>query len=135
MKKIMISYISILIFTQADISIQQIQNMVDQIHQKRPGIGLEALENTKEPFLKVVEENTTVIKPAMKKEQKMTLHAILNDKAYINGKWLKTGDSILGFVLKYIGAKGVVLQSDNQIKKLFLHSNKNNLILIEKKEK
>jgi len=33
--------------------------------------------------------------------------------------------------LKYIGKRGVVLRNGNQIKKLFLHDNKNDFIKIE----
>jgi len=120
----------------ADLSVDQIRDMVTKIHEKREGIKLETLENTKEPFVRMAEENnvTTFVIPVKAEETKLSLHAILNGKVYINNKWIRIGDNIGGFTLKYIGQKGVVLRSENQIKKLFLHKKRENFITIEGEE-
>jgi len=136
MKKIIL--ILFVLFTKiyAEITIDQIEEMVNKIHMKRPGVDLGTLESTKEPFVQKTEENnvTAFVLPEKQVEKKFSLHGIMNGKAYINNQWLKEGDSILGFVLKYIGKHGVVLQSGNQIKKLFLHKSKDNFITIKERE-
>lgn len=117
----------------ADISVNQIRDMVTKIHEKREGIGLETLKETKEPFVRLQEENnvTTFVIPIQVEETKLSLHAILNQKAYINDQWRSVDDLVGGYTLKHIGKKGVVLRNDNQIKKLFLHKKKESFIMIK----
>ncbi len=119
----------------ADLSVNQIRDMVTKIHEKREGISLSTLETTKEPFVRLQEENnvTVFVVPEKAEETKLTLHAILNGKAYINNQWKSVEDTIGGFTLKYIGKKGVVLRNNNQIKKLFLHKEKNKFIMLEER--
>lgn len=119
----------------ADLSVNQIRDMVTKIHEKREGISLSTLETTKEPFVRLQEENnvTVFVIPEKAEETKLTLHAILNGKAYINNQWKSVEDTIGGFTLKYIGKKGVVLRNNNQIKKLFLHKEKNKFIMLEER--
>lgn len=136
MKKIFMIIIALTLFLSADLSVQQIQEMVNRIHEKREGVKLETLEDTKEPFVRLEENNNTstfVIPTVVKEEAKLNLHAIMNGKAYINDHWLKEGENILGYELKYIGKRGVVLRNENHIKKLFLRKNKNNFITIEER--
>jgi hypothetical protein len=117
----------------ADLSVEQIQNMVVKIHKKRKGADLTILDRTKEPFvIRDVENNVTVyVAPIiMQEEAKLSLHAIMNGKAYVNNGWLSVDEKILGYTLKYIGKRGVVLKNGNQIKKLFLHENRDDFIKI-----
>jgi hypothetical protein len=121
----------------ADLSVKQIEQMVQKIHLKREGISLDTLENTKEPFVRVKKEDnvTTVIEiPEQEEDVKLSLHAIMADRAYINDSWKKVDDTILGYTIKYIGKKGVVLRNDNTIKKLFLGKRKDNFIILEERE-
>jgi len=136
MKKTIMMSVFLFTMLYADISLEQIEEMVKQIHMKRPGVKLETLENTKEPFVQKAEEDnaTTFIIPKKEDEKRFSLHAILNGRAYLNDRWVKEGDKILGFTLKYIGKYGVVLQSGNQIKKLFLQKKKDNFITIKERE-
>jgi len=136
MKKFMIIIPFGLSLLYADLSVKQIEQMVKKIHLKREGISLETLENTKEPFIRVKkEDNVTVIEVPKKEEDvKLNLHAIMTGKAYINDGWKKVGDQILGYTVKYIGKKGVVLRNGNTIKKLFLGKPKDNFITIEERE-
>jgi hypothetical protein len=136
MKKILLFVCFISAFAYADLSVEQIRDMVTKIHEKREGIDLETLENTKEPFVRLKEENniTTFVIPVKAEEAKLSLHAILNGKAYINEEWKKVNDSVGGYTLKYVGKKGVVLRNENQIKKLFLHKKREDFIMIEGRE-
>jgi len=137
MKHILILLFSFTTFSCADLSVKQIQEMVNKIHEKREGVKLETLENTKEPFVRPEENNSTstIAIPTKKivEEAKLILHAIVNGKAYINDRWMSEGESIRGYNLKYIGKRGVVLRNDNHIKKLFLRKKRNNFITIEER--
>lgn len=132
MKKITI-FMFITSSIYADLSMDQIRDMVQKIHDKREGINLETLSQTREPFVRLQEENnvTTFVIPMEKENTKLSLNAILNKAAYINGEWKGIDDNISGYTVKYIGKKGVVLRNDNQIKKLFLHKERENFITIK----
>jgi len=136
MKKILLFVFLVSSFVYADLSVEQIRDMVTKIHEKREGIDLKTLENTKEPFVRLQEENnvTTFVIPVKAEETKLSLHAILNGKAYINEVWKGVDDMVGGYTLKYVGKKGVVLRNENQIKKLFLHKERENFIMIEGRE-
>lgn len=137
MKKIIFLMSLMSICSFAELSVEQIQMMVQQIHQKREGVKLDTLELTKEPFVRIQESNSTtkIILPDLEPKDKMSLHAIMNGKAFINDSWKKVGDNILGYTLVYIGKNGIVLRNENQIKKLFLHKHKdkNNYIMTKER--
>ena len=137
MKKLFLFLLTMTIILHADLTVQQIEEMVNKIHQEREGVKLETLEDTKEPFVRLQEENnvSTFVIPTVKtaEEAKLVLHAVVNGKAFINDSWMKVNDNILGYKLKYIGTKGVVLRNENHIKKLFLHKKKDSFIKLEEK--
>ena len=116
----------------ASTALEEIDKMVERIQKPRQGIGLDELASTKDPFISLKkDENMTQVVIPKKKEAQLSLNGILNGKAYINGKWYKVGDKISGYVLKYVGTKGVVLTDETHIKKLFLHKNEKGLITIK----
>ena len=135
MKKIFLLLLPLTVLLNADLSVEQIQTMVMKIHEKREGVKLVTLENTKDPFIRLVEENnvTTFSNIESKKEAKLVLHAIVNGKAYINDSWSSLDDTIMGYTLKYIGTRGVVLRNGNHVKKLFLHETRDNFIKLEER--
>jgi len=135
MKKILSVILWLTVSLYADLSVSQIEKMITKIHEKREGVKLETLENTKEPFVKLHEENniTTFVTLGEDEDVKLALHAIMNGRAYINDGWKKIDDIIMGYTLKYIGKKGVVLRSDNHVRKLFLHKKRDNFIQIEER--
>jgi len=133
MKKLLLIPGLLVFSLNADFSVDQIQAMVVKIHEKRKGADLTVLDQTKEPFVLKQEENnvTVFIAPVlMQEEAKLSLHAIMNGKAYINDSWKSVDDNIFGYTLKYVGKRGVVLKNGNQIKKLFLHENRDDFIKI-----
>ncbi|NOR56749.1 MAG: hypothetical protein GQ531_11165 [Sulfurovum sp.] len=136
MKKIVLVLITLSMCLQADLSVKQIQEMVNKIHEKRAGVELETLKETKEPFVHVIVDNnvsTLVVPTVTAKEDKLILHAIVNGKAYINDAWLTLDDKILGYDLKFIGKRGVVLRNENHIKKLFLRKKRDSFIKLEER--
>lgn len=135
MKKIFLLLLPLTVFLNADLSVEQIQKMVIQIHEKREGVKLATLENTKDPFIRLeqAENNVTILSTGETQEAKLALHAIVNGKAYINDAWSSIDDVIMGYTVKFIGAKGVVLRNGNHIKKLFLHEERDNFIKLEER--
>ncbi len=119
----------------ADLSVKQIEKMVSNIHEKREGIKLETLETTKEPFVRLQEEDNVVkfVVPAKAAEAKLSLHAIVNGKAYINDAWKGVDETVMGYTVKYVGKKGVVLRNGNNIKKLFLFHEREKFITVEER--
>ncbi len=117
----------------ANLSVDQIENMVQKIHEKRAGFDLDTLETIQNPFVVAKEEDntTTFVIPEVTEEAKISLHAIVGGKAFINEGWADINDTIMGYTVKYVGKRGVVLRNGNHIKKLFLHEEKNNFITIE----
>ena len=134
MKKIFLFLLPLTVLVNADLSVKQIQKMVMQIHEKREGVKLVTLETTKDPFIRISEEDnvTTLVIPE-KEEAKLVLHAIVNGKAYINDSWSSLGDTIMGYTVKYIGQRGVVLRNGNHVKKLFLHEKRDSFIKLEER--
>jgi hypothetical protein len=134
MKNILLFSLFLTISVYSDISVEQIQKMVNKIHEKREGIKLSTLEQTKEPFVLLQEGNvSTFIIPKSNTEIKIVLHALINGKAYINNQWVNIDEKIMGYTLKYIGKRGVVLRNGNHIKKLFLHEDRDNFITLEER--
>ena len=137
MKNILLIISLLTVSLYADLSVKQIENMVTKIHEKRAGFDLETLEMTKNPFIITLEEEReelpTLVVPKEKTKGNISLHAIMGGKAFINNGWRDINDTVLGYRLKYIGKRGVVLRNGNQIKKLFLHENKNDFIKIEER--
>ncbi len=128
----------VLVFTAslyADLSVDQIEHMISKIHEKRQGADLEILERTKEPFVRLKEENNikSFVIPTKSEEVKISLHAIMNGKAYINDGWKSIDDMVMGYTLKHIGKRGVVLRNENHIKKLFFHKKRDNFIMVEER--
>ncbi len=117
----------------ANLSVDQIEQMILKIHEKRPGANLETLEKTKQPFVRVSKENnvTAFAAPVKSEEVKISLHAIMSGKAYINDAWIGVDGMVMGYTLKHVGSRGVVLRNGNHIKKLFLHKKRDNFITIE----
>ena len=132
MKKLFL-LLSLTVLVNADLSVDQIQKMVMQIHEKREGVKLETLETTKDPFVKISEEDNVTTFTKASEEAKLVLHAIVNGKAYINDSWSNLGDTIMGYTVKYIGQRGVVLRNGNHVKKLFLHEKRDSFIKLEER--
>ncbi len=135
MKKILLIISLLSVSLYADLSVKQIETMITKIHLKREGVKLETLEATKEPFVRLEEKNNTskFVIPVKKDEAKLELHAIVNGKAYINEAWIGVDETIMGYTLKYVGKKGVVLRNGNNIKKLFLQEQRDDFITLEER--
>lgn len=137
MKNILLCISSLCVILSADLSVEQIEKMVSKIHLKREGFDLKTLDRTKEPFLqlsKVDENNTGSVQPIKDLEEKLSLHAIFNGRAFINDSWKSIDDKVMGYTLKHIGKRGVVLRNGNNVKKLLLNNDKKQIIKLQERE-
>jgi len=106
----------------ANVAIEEIDSMVEEIKAPRKGVALKQLSATLNPFVSIQKEtNRTITSVTKKVYAKLTLSGIMNNKAYINGEWHREGDSVSDYNLSHIGTRGVVLVKKKKIKKLFLH--------------
>ena len=109
-------------FSFGDVGTEGINRMIDSIKKPRPGLPLEGLSLEQSPFKPHMEEfNTTALVAEKVQEKVFILNAIMNHRAYIDGKWYKKDDEIADYVLRFIGTKGVVMTREQSVMKLFLN--------------
>ncbi|MCB4743887.1 MAG: hypothetical protein LGB07_07195 [Sulfurovum sp.] len=138
MKKLIMTILGSVGLLHAELSIKQIEQMVEQIHLKRKGregIDIETLKHTKEPFMfGKNRQDSMTINSSKKEESRIVLHAIMSNRAYINDGWKKVDDKVLEYTVKYIGKHGAVLRNGDSIKKLFFRKPKDNFITIKERK-
>ena len=118
MKNIVWIYLSINMLSEATFTNNQIREMTQYILKKRKSKDI--FENIKEPFvmnINIPKKSNIIIKPSM---HTLYLQAILNNKAFINNKWLEINDQIQGYSVLFISKKEVVLQQKSTTIRLFL---------------
>ena len=118
-----------------DLSIGQMDTMVEKIKAKRVGAALGKHADFTSPFVMIQKEKgQKVIEDPRSTEVVFSLGAIINDKAFINKVWLKVGDTLEGYKLTDIGQKSATLVQDERKIKVFLKKSKSILQLNEGKE-
>ncbi len=132
MKKLILSVGMLTTFLLGSVASEEIDKMVVLIKAPREGIALKELSSTLNPFVTLRKDvNETKVYVPEKKDDKIILNGIVNNKAYINGAWHKEGDEIAGYTLKYIGTKGVVLTDDTRVKKVLLRKKSKDIIMMK----
>ena len=132
MKKLFISFGIVATVAFSSVATQEIDKMIAQIKEPRKGIALKELSSIPNPFVTVKKDiNITKVFVPKRIEANMELGGIVNRKAYINGAWRKEGDDVSGYILQYVGTRGVVLVDKARIKRLFLHEKREDIIKIK----
>jgi len=132
-KRLLIIGFSISSFLMASgVSVEDIKMMVNKIRAPRIGIDMKQLAYTENPFITVTMDGnnstTTVIFKPKRVEVNVDLDGILNNRANINGKWMKLGDMVGDYNISRIENRDVILRRDNNdTKKLFIYKKKNNI--------
>ncbi len=114
-----------------DLSIQNIEKMVEEIRAKRTS-KMKDTSSFPSPFIVIKkDENLSVLAPVSDKMLKTNflLGAIVNQSAFIDGKWRKKGDIVGDFVLETVEDDHVVLKSKNRTITLYFRKTKNILKL------
>lgn len=116
----------------ADLSIGQMEIMVEKIKAKRVGTTIKKRADVTSPFVMIQkDQGKTVIEDPKNTEVAFTLGAIVNDKAFINKVWLKVGDRLEGYKLIELKEKSAVLAQEERTIEIFLKKSKTILQLNE----
>jgi len=114
----------------ADLDTKKMQMMVQKIKEPREDISSADIGNVVSPFVEVenikVKEQMAMPKPSQKKvivEQNITLTPLnlkgtVNDKANINGEWLKSGEIIGEYKIVNVGDGKVRVQKGESVQEL-----------------
>jgi hypothetical protein len=110
----------------AELSVANIEKMVEDIKAKRTSKMKEDV-NITSPFILVRQEDNSTIKtfePAAVKPIQFTLGAIMNNAAFIDGAWHHQGDEIDGFRVEAIGPDKVTLKQGDHTVVLYFKKTK-----------
>jgi hypothetical protein len=130
MKKILfpLSAVAIAVYPLwGELSVSQIDQMVEKIQQKRVSKVEVDFEKVPTPFVvvKVDQESNETILSSPEKKVVMKVYAIVNDgtedsSANVNGEWLRRNDKIDGYTVVEIKNDRVVLKKGDNTMELFL---------------
>ncbi len=114
----------------ADITINDIDKLVNDIKQERIGLKESEIQAAKDPFIypngrlgKVLYTTT-----AKKRRYRFVLSAIVNDHVKINRRWYKLNSKINGYRVSKVGKNYVLLTRNNERVRVFLKHSKSKKI-------
>ena len=127
MKKLFfVTSIAVLILSANEMD--EIDKIISKINSKREGsLPKQELKNITSPMPKLIvidnnssDNNKSVVRA---KEESFNLTAILNNNAFINGKWYQVGDRVGTFKLVDIMDDSVYLKDGKRTKLIFFKQN------------
>jgi len=137
MKKIISMVVACMlpIFIFADLSIGQMETMVEKIKEKRVSKNNDKSAFVS-PFVLIKSDSNTsetiIVEPTEKEvDVVFYLGGIVNNRAFINKKWVEVGKDIEGYRLSEIKDNMITLTKNNRIRKIFLKKSKKILKLNE----
>ncbi len=106
----------------AEITINDIDRLVNDIKQERIGLKEEEIKTAKDPFIYPNGRLGTVLHSAKAKKRRyrFVLSAIVNDRVKINRRWYGLNSKIAGFRVKKIGRNDVLLTRNDEKIRIFL---------------
>jgi len=108
-----------------DLSIGQMETMVEKIKAKRVGATIEKRTEFVSPFVTVRKnQGKAVLEDPKSTVVVFVLGGIINKKAFINQKWVKMGDMIEGYTLTEIKGNSATLTREERTIKVFLKKSK-----------
>ncbi len=118
-----VAALSAFVLFAKEFSAEDIENMVEKIQLKRVSKIDINFAKVSSPFAKVVMEHNGSIPRIVEPEEKVELNlgAIMNDAAYINGRWLHVGDVIEAYKIESITGTQVYLKKGPKEIRLFLN--------------
>jgi hypothetical protein len=109
----------------ADLSIGQMETMVEKIKAKRAAAQIEKDPHFTSPFVMIQQDdNRSVIEDPKSNAVAFTLGALINNKAFLNERWVKVGDKIEGYELTEIKDNSVTLVQEERTIQVFLKKSK-----------
>jgi len=106
----------------AELTVEKIESMVTQIQGKRKSKVDIQFDKLPSPFAQIVQVDANATPKMMTVRENITfrLGAIVNGKAYVNGKWIEAGEQIQGYTVESVGEGKVVLKKLNRTRELYL---------------
>jgi len=132
MRTLLIGFFLIFLPLQAELSVKKIETMVQKIQNKRVSkLDVDFLK-VPSPFVVVLprDENHTesqIVKP--ENTVQFSLSAIINGRAFLNGSWVREGDTVAGYRVEKIQPGEVLLKKEDREIRLFLPEQKKENIL------
>jgi len=109
----------------ADLSIEEMETMVEKIKAKRAGANIEKDSKFISPFVMIQQDkNSSVMEEPKTTSVVFVLGGIINNKAFLNNKWVKIGETIEGYTLTEIAENSVTLVQEDHTIKVFLKKSK-----------
>ncbi len=109
----------------ADLSIGEMEKMVEKIKAKRTGIKRDTAREFISPFVLIQQDkNSTVIEQPKSSAVEFVLGGLINDKAYLNSRWVKKGDTVEGYEVIDMDDTSVTLIRGEREIKVFLKKSK-----------
>jgi len=127
-----------------DTTLSWVDKQIEAIKPPRPTIPESQFSKVEDPFIfinvKKLEEKNAVTAKKRKRNSykkkykvKLSLSIIMNNKARINSKWYKLGDTLYGYKLTKIDSNRVVLTKRGRTRILSTYTKKKNLIIKDRK--
>ncbi len=114
----------------ADVTINDIDRLVNDIKQERLGLSAKEIRNAKDPFIYLNGKYSKVLhKPkAKKKRYRFVLSAIINDRVKINRRWYALHSKVYGYTISKVGKDYVLLTRNNERIRVFMKRKKSKKI-------
>ena len=113
----------------AEITINDIDKLVNDIKQERIGLTEKEIDNAKDPFIYLGGKYSYVLEGRKKRRHyRFTLNAIINDRVKLNNRWHKRNDVIHGYRIAAIGKNYVLLVRKNEQMRVYMKRSKSKKI-------
>ncbi len=111
----------------ADLSIKQMDSMVTKVKAKRAGLEIKHKGAFVSPFV-ILKKDTNATSAKLEKPRtkvvEFNLGAIINNRAFVNKKWVSKGETVDGYKVTALNENGVTLKKEKHVIELFLKKSK-----------
>lgn len=110
------------VFLHAEITINDIDKLVNDIKQERIGLKKSDIVSAKDPFIYPEGKAGIPLKTGKKstKRIRFTLTAIINDRVKLNNKWYSLNSKIYGYKITKIEGNSVLLAKNSKHVRVYL---------------
>ncbi|WP_353662489.1 hypothetical protein [Hydrogenimonas sp. SS33] len=123
-----------LTLAHAEITINDIDKLVNDIKQERIGLTKQDIAKAKDPFIYLGGKYSRVLAGKSKKRHyRFTLTAIINDRVKLNRKWYSLNQTIHGYKISKVGKNYALLTRGNEKVRVYMrHKKSKNIKLFVK---
>ena len=123
-------FLTMVSLAYADITINDIDKLVNDIKEERIGLKEKEIQTAKDPFIYPNGKLGRVLHSgkAKKRKYRFFLSAIINDRVKINSKWYKLNSKIHGYRVSKVEKDHVLLTRNSERIRVFLKRSKSKKI-------